>query len=123
MKKVIYEKLVRDGVPEFLTKINKAFEVRQMPDDELFERELLRKIIEEAEELSIAQGRDSIIQEIADLLEVIDALKARNGITDAEVTAAKADRVMARGGFAERIMLLWSEDDGYEAGKMTPAKT
>lgn len=117
MKKVIYEKLVRDGVPEFLTKIGKAFEIREMADDELFERELLRKIIEEAEELSIAKGRDSIIQEIGDLLEVIDALKARNGITDAEVIAAKTDRAMARGGFSKRIMLLWSEDDGYEASK------
>lgn len=117
MKKVIYEKLVRDGVPEFLTKIGKAFEIREMEDDELFERELLRKVIEEAEELSIAKGRDSVIQEIGDLLEVIDALKARNGITDAEATAAKTDRAMARGGFSKRIMLLWSEDDGYEAGK------
>lgn len=116
MKKVFYNKLVADGLPEKLEKLGSAYDIRVMEQDE-YEQELLKKVAEEAAELRSARTKEDVLKELADLLEIIDALKVAKGLTDEEVTAMRKERFLKRGGFAKRLYMYWSEDDGYEANR------
>jgi len=116
MDKIFYNKLVRDGIPDQLTKLGKQFEVRVMDDVE-YEREVLKKVAEEAEELRQAPDHASSIKELADLFEAIDVLVSLKGISRDDIEVAREMKLEKRGGFLKKIMLLWSEDDGYEARK------
>lgn len=117
MRRITYNKLIADKVPENMEKQGVQFEVRTLTDDAEYERELLKKVVEEAKELESAPSKEHALKEIADVLEVIDAVKKLKGISDDEVVTMKATRLEKRGGFLKRIFLLWSEDDGYEAKK------
>jgi predicted house-cleaning noncanonical NTP pyrophosphatase (MazG superfamily) len=116
MEKVQYNKLVRDGIPDELTSLGKAFETRVLDDVE-YERELLKKVVEEAEELRQAPDHHSSVKELADIFEVIDAVVDLKGISRDDIEAMRESRREKRGGFLKKIFLLWSEDDGYEARK------
>jgi predicted house-cleaning noncanonical NTP pyrophosphatase (MazG superfamily) len=116
MKKIHYNKLVRDGIPEELEKLGKAFEVHLL-GDEAYEKALFEKLAEETMELQGASTKQETVKEIADVLEVIDAIKSLKGISAEEIEVKKEEKFKKRGGFLKRIMLLWSEDDGYEAKK------
>jgi predicted house-cleaning noncanonical NTP pyrophosphatase (MazG superfamily) len=103
-----------------MTRLGKQFEIRVMDDDVEFERELLKKVVEEAEELRAASNHEAAVKELADVLQVIEAVKSLKGITDEEVEAMREARLEKRGGFLKKILLIWSEDDGYEAKKNAP---
>jgi predicted house-cleaning noncanonical NTP pyrophosphatase (MazG superfamily) len=117
MKKVYYNKLVADGLPGKLQALGSAYDIRVIEDDEEYEQELLKKLVEEANELRSAKSKDEVLKELADVLEIIDAIKTVKGLFDAEVTEVKAERLQKRGGFFKRLFMHWSEDDGYEAKK------
>ncbi len=116
MEKVYYNKLVADGLPEKLDRLGSAYSIRVMEQDE-YEQELMKKVAEEARELSIARTKEEMLKELADVLEIIDAIKRAKGLSDEEVAEAKAARLEKRGGFFKRLYMHWSEDDGYEASK------
>jgi predicted house-cleaning noncanonical NTP pyrophosphatase (MazG superfamily) len=117
MEKKFYNKLIADQVPDNMTKLGKAFEIRTLDDDAEYERELLKKVVEEAEELRTAPTKEAALKEFADVLEVLDAISILKGFSTEEVLAMKEARFQKRGGFFKRIFLLWSQDDGYEANK------
>ena len=68
----IYNKLVRDRIPEIIAADGRQFATEIMNEDE-YRRALLAKLVEEAQEVASAEV-DEIAKEIADLCEVIDAL-------------------------------------------------
>ena len=118
MKKVTYNKLVGDGVPDKLTKLGKAFETRVAEEDE-YRSLLLTKLAEEANEAGTAGDRSALLKELADLTEVVQTICSLHDITADELENMRNERRQTRGGFEKKIVLLWSEDDGYEAGKTT----
>lgn len=115
MKKLEFNKLVGDNVVPRLEKQGLQFEARTIESDEEFAHELARKIVEEAGEVRDAGDRSELVKEIADLLDVIAALRELRGITDEELTTAIASRREKRGGFTKRSYVLWTEDDGYRS--------
>lgn len=117
MNKIFYNKLIADKVPDNMTKLGKQFETSVLVDDADYERALLNKIVEEAEELRTAPSKEATLKEIADVLEVIEAIKNIKGFSNEEVQAMKEARFQKRGGFLKRLFLLWTEDDGYEVAK------
>lgn len=114
MNKLEFNKLVGDNVVADLIERGIAHEARTLNDDE-FEQELIKKVLEEAGEMSKADDHEDLIKELADLIDVIDALRTLNDITDDEIAAALAFRRQKRGGFSKRSFLLWTEDDGYRS--------
>ncbi len=94
-------KLVRDKIPEILEKEGKRFRiVKQLQGQELLE-ELVRKLHEEVEEFT----RCRTLEELADILEVIDALAQKLGSNLEEVLKIKERKKSERGGFTRGIVV------------------
>lgn len=102
-----YGKLVRDNIPKIIRANGEFPHVRVMETDE-YRRELLYKLIEEAEEVRQA-GYDAsdpeFTAEIADVLEVIDAILVEFNIDNDRLEMARTERRNERGGLNERIFL------------------
>lgn len=116
MKKVFYNKLIRDKIPEKLRNIHKAFEIRKLDEDE-FQKALLEKLKEESSGVANAQSREELIGELADLQAVMDEVKKNQGISLEEMDAVIKSNQDKKGGFDEKIWLIWSEDDGYKSNE------
>lgn len=107
MSRIVYNKLVRDRIPEIIAGSGKTCEMATLSFDE-FERALLEKLIEEAREAQ--QADDEYLKtELADLSEVMDALLALKGISRDALRAEQRRRRKERGGFKKRLKLLWTE--------------
>lgn len=115
MEKLQFNKLVGDNVVPKLEARGLQFEARTIEGDEEFARELVNKIVEEAEEVRDSVDRAELVKELADIVDVIAALRELKGITDDELAAAIASRREKRGGFSKRQYVLWTEDDGYRS--------
>ncbi|MBQ8994566.1 MAG: nucleoside triphosphate pyrophosphohydrolase [Oscillospiraceae bacterium] len=102
--KITYNKLVRDKVPEIIKASGKTAETRILSDPE-YESMLKAKLLEECKEYTEASGRDSQIEEMADIYEVLNTLAERKNITLEEVVAAAERKRESRGGFSAKIML------------------
>lgn len=92
-----YNKLVRDKIPEMLDGKNVSYKKR-IADDEEYKIELIKKLKEEAEEFQTGD-----IEELADVLEVILALKELPEYKNVEEIREK--KCIERGGFVKRIIL------------------
>ena len=95
-----YNKLVRDRIPEIIEADGKHCSVEMLSDEEyllLLERKL-------DEELAEYQDSKSL-EELADLLEVIQAVVKARGWTMAELERVRAEKAAERGGFDEKILL------------------
>jgi predicted house-cleaning noncanonical NTP pyrophosphatase (MazG superfamily) len=96
-------KLVRDGIPSII-RAGRVANVRAL-DTEDFRAALGDKLVEEVAELRAAGDADAVIEEAADVLEVLLAIVAEHGATlDSIVDIARRKRV-ERGGFAMRVWL------------------
>lgn len=102
-----YNKLVRDRIPEIIHKAGNQCEVVTMSQDE-YRQALRDKLIEEAQEAAGANSQD-LVKELADLYEVIDAVMLTCGIEREAVLAEQTRRRDERGGFEQRIKLLWTQ--------------
>ena len=102
-----YPKLVRDNIPGLIEKQDsKVVATRILSDDEEFLSYLLAKIREEAEELAEANSDENLIEEIADVYEIIDAIVALKNIPISEITKTQNKKREDRGGFEKRILML-----------------
>jgi predicted house-cleaning noncanonical NTP pyrophosphatase (MazG superfamily) len=98
-----YEKLVRDRIPEILDAKGVPYEKRIATDEE-YRTELIKKLVEEAGEFSEAGA----LEELADVLEVVVALRTLPEYADVEMVREK--KAAERGAFGERLIV--SGDDG-----------
>lgn len=119
MSRVYYNKLIRDKIPEKIHRKGELCEVRRIVDDDEFEQELLKKVKEEASALSMVRTREDLLDELADLLDVLDALKEYHQLTSEEVHAVRMENQQKKGVFKERYFLHWSSDSGYKSNEST----
>lgn len=101
---MIYNKLVRDRIPEIIASKGGTAQFRTLSPEEylIF---LEAKLDEETGEYH----RDKNIEELADILEVVYALAASIGCTKEELNDVYRKKHEARGGFEKRILLISSE--------------
>lgn len=105
MKKV-YNKLVRDKIPEIIKKNGDSCVTKKLNQKE-FRVEALKKVVEEANELLGAKdSKIEMIEELADLQEIISTVMDAYKISSKEVSKEKASRKKQRGGFAKKIFLI-----------------
>ncbi len=93
-----YDKLVRDNIPEILDKKGVSYEKRIASPEE-YRAELIKKLGEEIQEFSEAGDPE----ELADVVEVIEALKQLPEYGDIEIIRQKKRE--ERGGFDKKIIL------------------
>lgn len=96
-------KLVRDGIlPDMETNGQKV--LYRTLTDEAYLKELARKLVEEAKEFKL-ESNEEALKELADLLEVIEALAGQLGSDFGGLRAVQAERRQKRGGFADRTYI------------------
>lgn len=100
MKKLQYNKLVRDKIPEITDASCKTCRTEVLSDDEYLKM-LDAKLDEELAEYH----KDQNIEELADLIEVIYAVAKARGYTLEELEQVRAEKAAKRGGFEKRILL------------------
>ena len=108
MRQFYQNKLWRDKAIENLERTGSVVHWRRLCDSE-YDQQLRLKILEEAHEVSTATSRDELINELADVLEVIDAIAALHGLTQDEVSRTKEAKQSERGGFFGRKFVTIAE--------------
>ena len=103
--KKIYQKLVRDRIPEIITEAGKDFSVCQLRGDRLKDY-AMKKLQEEVQEFI----ENPCAEEAADIMEIFHFVCNRIGIKDSEVMAATHTKRITRGGFEMGYILEWVED-------------
>lgn len=101
---IIYDKLVRDNIPNICKANGEEAITRVLLDDEYWEY-LLKKDAEELKEVETASSLEERKKELADKLELIRAMAKFSGFTLDEIIQ-EADRKKSKnGGFEQRILL------------------
>ena len=100
----VYNKLVRDRIPEIITKDGNTADIIILSEESL-KQAIKDKLIEEATEVANAQNRDDILSELADLQEVMDSIKQIYNINTLEVNTIQAVKALQRGKFEKKIFL------------------
>ena len=96
----IYNKLVRDKIPEIIEKDNcKA--ITRILNNEEYINELNKKLKEETNEYL----QDNNVEELADIIEVIYAILDSKNITINEIEKIRQEKATKRGAFKEKIFL------------------
>jgi predicted house-cleaning noncanonical NTP pyrophosphatase (MazG superfamily) len=102
----VYEKLVRDRIPDIIQAKGKDCRFSRVSGEQLMSG-LEAKLSEEIQEF-IDSGRD--LEELADILEVVDGLASHLGSSFEEIMKLKQKKRNERGGFQEGIWLEWVQD-------------
>jgi len=97
---VAYDQLVRDRVPDIITKAGKKVYLKTLSEEELGDA-LKKKLQVEVNEY-IKSDR---IEELADILEVVEALVGIHGEDMKTLESIKTQRREKRGGFDKRLLL------------------
>ncbi len=105
MRTTTYRKLVRDRIPAIIKQNGGLPTVRRLPAAKVLSA-LKVKLGEEAGELRKAKTRDDLIAEVADVLEILDALLLRSGVSLADVRRVQREKRRKRGGFVEGLFLV-----------------
>jgi predicted house-cleaning noncanonical NTP pyrophosphatase (MazG superfamily) len=106
----VYNKLVRDLIPQVIESTGKEFSTRIL-DEEEYTKELVVKLKEESEEYFAAQSSKESLEELADMLEIIRALAVVHGATWEELEVLREKKAEVRGGFQERVYLIDVHDN------------
>jgi predicted house-cleaning noncanonical NTP pyrophosphatase (MazG superfamily) len=106
----IYNKLVRDRIPEIIAKDGKKYSTKILDNSE-YEKELKKKVFEELDEYMSAVNHANAIEEMADVLEILHALAECHGATFDAVEEVRKKKAEKRGGFKEKIFLIEVEDE------------
>ena len=105
-KRIVYNKLVRDRIPEIIEASGKRCKV-QVLDEEAYLRMIDAKLDEELAEYR----KDQNLEELADLLEVIYAAAAVRGCSAEQLEKLRAEKAEKRGRFLKRLLLLEVEEE------------
>lgn len=93
-------KLVRDKIPKIMKE--KGIEARfRKANDKEYRRHLYKKLNEEVKEFQLAKNKE----ELADILEVIEAICSLNGWKKGEIKKIKDEKSFKRGNFDKRIIM------------------
>lgn len=95
-----YNKLVRDKIPEII-KADGQIPITHTASKKEYQQKLLEKLQEEVLEFLKEQNTE----ELADILEVINAICKLKNINPEKLQKIKQQKIKKRGGFKKRIIL------------------
>lgn len=104
---ISYSKLVRDRIPEIIQAEGHRAVTRVL-DEESYRVALLEKLAEEAHEARQASA-EQLAAELADVLEVLQALAEAHGLSWNHILEIAARKCTERGAFDNRIFLEYVE--------------
>jgi predicted house-cleaning noncanonical NTP pyrophosphatase (MazG superfamily) len=98
------DKLVRDYVPDELRRLGRTIVVTTVSGDEYVSR-LKEKLIEETDE-AIHAGPTTIVDELADVIEVVNALVLAHNVSIEKLLEAVLAKQRRLGGFNAGVFLV-----------------
>ncbi|MCH5160372.1 MAG: nucleoside triphosphate pyrophosphohydrolase [Clostridiales bacterium] len=101
----VYNKLVRDNIPQIIEQSGKTCKTRVLSDDEYVEN-LNAKLSEEFAEY-LQSGE---VEELADIVEVALALAHAKGVTRDKFDAIRTEKFNKNGAFDKKLFLEWVDD-------------
>lgn len=96
----VYDKLVRDRIPEIIESSGNKCEIEVVSDDVALEY-LYKKLNEEVSELL----EDKNLDEIADVMEVLFAIGSKYGYSEDDILNRRNEKKDTRGGFEGNLIL------------------
>lgn len=99
----LYDKLIRDKIPQMIHKNKKQCETYKEEDKNKLLKYYVKKIEEELKEVASSKSKEELIEELADLSEVIDGLLENLHLKDS-VLKTKDKKKEERGGFSNLIL-------------------
>jgi predicted house-cleaning noncanonical NTP pyrophosphatase (MazG superfamily) len=102
--KKVFNKLVRDRIPEIIESSGDIPEI-EILDDLTYSKMLDEKLLEECNELLEASDGNAKVEEIADTLEVLYAMVDVLGVTMKEIEEIRLNKREKRGAFKKKFLL------------------
>ncbi|UTX51700.1 nucleoside triphosphate pyrophosphohydrolase [Candidatus Saccharibacteria bacterium TM7i] len=116
MPTFVYEKLVRNNIPSFHDEAGHKSTVKKLEGSELTSA-LTAKLHEEADEVNAALTQDELIEELADVQQVIEDLCLTNNIPKEQLLEVMTKKSERKGGFSEgyyiETVTMPNEDDKW----------
>ena len=106
MAHIMYNKLVRDRIPEIIQSTGKTCTTEILSTEDY-----LHMIDVKLDEELAEYHKDQNIEELADLLEVIRAATIARGYSLEDLERVRAEKVAKRGGFEKRILLVEVQEE------------
>lgn len=100
----VYDKLVRDNIPDIILKNGEEPLIRVLNNEEYW-KYLLKKDQEELKEVETAESLDERKKELADKLELIRAMAEFSGFSLNEIIEEADRKKQKNGGFEKRLLL------------------
>jgi predicted house-cleaning noncanonical NTP pyrophosphatase (MazG superfamily) len=122
MATFVFNKLIRDKLRAEYEKMNQKAVYRKLSKPE-FAEALKQKLIEEANEI-VATDKESVINELADIYQVVEEIIKLYEITPEEVGKVKLAKFEKKGGFSEanfvETLELTDNDEWNEYYRKSP---
>ena len=113
MRRFKIDKLIRDRLPEIMADLGVNMTCRTMETEE-HRRRLKDKLLEEAEEVFNAADSKELIDELADVLEVVINIAKVEGVELQDIIEAGDRKRLEKGGFEKKIYCETAElEDGH----------
>lgn len=100
----VFNKLVRDNIPDIILK-NGERPITRVLNDEEYKSELLKKLLEETNEVLSSKESRETLEELSDVLEIIKSIAILEGEDLDTVINLSNQKRLKRGGFEKRIYL------------------
>ncbi len=117
MYKFQQNKLWRDKIPDMLSAHGSIVHVMPLSDEQ-YDAQLRIKLLEEADEVHAAKDLHALVEELADVYEVVDALCKLHNISQQQVRAIQAKKRHEKGGFEQRAYVTIAEHPAGSAGEI-----
>ena len=105
--KYVYNKLVRDKIPEEINKMKGRKANYKILNDDEYLQELNKKLFEEAHEFI----EEYSVEELADLMEVLSAIMKLRDISLEDVEKARETKNNEKGKFEDKVYLMNVEQE------------
>jgi predicted house-cleaning noncanonical NTP pyrophosphatase (MazG superfamily) len=114
MRKFLQNKLWRDKAPGMMEAIGSIVHIKDLTDAE-YDIELRTKLLEEAAEVQAAKSQEEIMNELADVYEVVDSLIKLHNLDKEAISVIQTQKRERRGGFEQRKFVTIAEhpEGGY----------
>jgi predicted house-cleaning noncanonical NTP pyrophosphatase (MazG superfamily) len=101
----IYNKLIRDHIPEVIVASNRIAVIKTLTDSDYIV-EVKKKLYEELTEYESATNDRDALEELADILEVVYALANTHGSSKEQLEEIRREKARKLGSFSKKLFLI-----------------
>jgi len=108
MRKFKFDKLVRDKIVDGIKEAGNIPHYKKL-SNKAFVEELKKKILEEALEIPKTKDKAELVEELADLKEIIDSLLKSLAVSKKEIQIIQKEKNKKRGAFKKQLYIDFVE--------------